>query len=89
MAIGAEPRDVVRMIVGGGVRLALLGVAIGIAGALALSRLVQAMLFDVTPSDPVSYAGTAALLLAIATLACYIPARRALRVDPLVALQSE
>jgi putative ABC transport system permease protein len=89
MAVGAEPRQVVRMIVGGGVRLALLGVVIGIGGALGLSRLVQSLLFEVTPSDPISYAATAALLLAIATLACYVPARRALRVDPLVALQAE
>jgi putative ABC transport system permease protein len=89
MAIGADPGQVVRMIVGGGVRLALLGVAIGVAGAFVLSRLLRTLLFEVTPSDPISYAATAALLLAIATLACYVPARRALRVDPLVALQSD
>jgi ABC-type antimicrobial peptide transport system permease subunit len=70
-------------------KLALIGVAIGIAGALVLARLVQTMLFEVAPSDPTSYAVTAILLLAIAAVACYVPARRAMRVDPLVAMQAE
>ena len=77
------------MIVGGGMKLALIGVAIGIAGALALARLVRTMLFEVAPSDPASYALTALVLLAVAALACYVPARRAMRVDPLVAMQGE
>jgi putative ABC transport system permease protein len=89
MAVGAEPGDIVRMIVGGGLRLALVGVVVGVTGALALSGLVSTLLFQVTPSDPVSYAATAGLLLLVAALACYIPARRAMRVDPLVALQAE
>ena len=77
------------MIVGGGMKLAALGVVVGIIGAVALAKLVQALLFDVAPSDPMSYALTAGLLLVVAALACYLPARRAMRVDPLVALQGE
>jgi putative ABC transport system permease protein len=89
MAMGAQRRDVLRMVVGGGMKLALIGAVIGVAGALALSNVVATMLFDVTPLDPVSYSATAAVLLAVATLACYVPARRAMRVDPIVALRAE
>jgi putative ABC transport system permease protein len=89
MAIGAEPGQVLRMVLGGGMKLALIGVAIGLAGAVALARLVETLLFDVPSLDPASYAATAALLLAVAMLACYLPARRAMRVDPLIALQAE
>jgi putative ABC transport system permease protein len=89
MAIGAEPGDVMRMVIGGGMRLALFGVVIGIAAALAAARLVATMLFGVTPFDPASYAVTAAVLLAVSVLACYVPARRAMGVDPLVALRQE
>ena len=89
MAIGAQRGDVLRMVVGGGMKLALVGVAIGIACALALARLVATMLFEVTPFDPASYSATALVLLAVAALACYVPARRATRVDPIVALRQE
>jgi putative ABC transport system permease protein len=89
MAIGAEPGHVLRMVVGGGMKLALIGVAIGLAGAIALSHLVATLLFEITPSDPVSYAGTALALLGIAALASYVPARRAMKVDPLLAMQTE
>jgi putative ABC transport system permease protein len=89
LAIGAQPSDVLRMVVGGGMKLAAIGVVIGIVAAVALSRLVEAMLFDVAPSDPMSYVATALLLMAIAALACYLPARRAMRVDPMVTLQAE
>jgi putative ABC transport system permease protein len=89
MAMGAAPGNIVRMVLGGGMKLALIGVVIGLTGAFALSRYVETLLYDVTPSDPMSYAGTAGILLAVAAVACYVPARRAMRVDPLVALQSE
>jgi putative ABC transport system permease protein len=89
MAIGAKPGDVLRMVIGGGMKLAAIGVVIGIGGALALAGLVASMLYGVTPFDPASYAATAAVLLAVAALACWIPARRAMRVDPLVALRQE
>ena len=89
MAIGAGRGDVMRMIVTGGMRVALIGVLVGIAGALALSRLLRTMLFGVTVVDPASYAATALMLLAVAAFACYIPARRAMRLDPLSALREQ
>lgn len=89
MAIGAQPGDVLRMVLGGGMKLATVGVALGIAAALGLASLVASMLFGVTPFDPASYAMTAAILMLVAALACYIPARRAMGVDPLVALRQE
>jgi putative ABC transport system permease protein len=87
MAIGAQPRDVLRLIVGGGMKLAVIGVVVGMVGAVAASTLVESMLFEVESSDPASYIATATLLLMIAGVACYIPARRAMRVDPMVTLQ--
>ncbi len=87
MAIGASPGDISTMILGGGMKLAAIGVVLGLAAALALSQLVESLLFNVKTSDPISYAATAGLLLVIAALACYIPARRAMRVDPMVTLQ--
>lgn len=87
MAIGAQPRDVLTLIVGGGMKLAIAGVVLGTIGAFAASSLVETMLFEVEPTDPVSYAATALLLLVIAAVACYIPARRAMQVDPMIALQ--
>ena len=89
MAIGAEPGHVLRMVIGGGMKLAVIGVVIGIAAALVLARYVSTLLFDVTPFDPTSYAVTAIVLLAVCVLACYVPARRAMSVDPLVALRAE
>jgi putative ABC transport system permease protein len=89
MAIGAAPGQVMRMVVGGGMKLALLGVAIGIAAALGLANLVASMLFGITPFDPASYALTAGVLLVVAALACYLPARRAMRVDPIIAMRHQ
>jgi putative ABC transport system permease protein len=89
MAIGAEPGDVLRLVIGGGMKLALVGVVIGIAVALGVARFVSTLLFDVTPFDPASYTVTALVLLAVSVLACYVPARRAMAVDPLVALRQE
>jgi putative ABC transport system permease protein len=89
LAIGAERRDVLTLVVGGGMKLAIAGVALGLAGAAALAQLITTMLFNVTPFDPATYAVTATLLLAIAAVACYVPARRAMNVDPLVAIRQE
>jgi putative ABC transport system permease protein len=89
MAIGAERRDVLRLVGGGGMKLAAVGAVIGVAGALALSNVIATMLFELTPLDLVSYAGTAMVLLTVAMVACYVLARRAMRVDPLVALRAE
>jgi putative ABC transport system permease protein len=89
MALGAGSRDVLRMILGQGLRTTLAGVAIGLAGSLALTHTMESLLFGVTATDPLTFAGVILLLLAAALLACYIPARRATRVDPMVALRSE
>ena len=89
MAIGAAPGSVMRMVVGGGMKLALLGVVLGIVAALGLANLVASMLFGVTPFDPVSYVATALVLLLVAALACFVPARRAMRVDPIIAMRQQ
>jgi putative ABC transport system permease protein len=89
MALGARRVDVIKLVLRNGMILALSGVAIGLAGAFALTRLMTTLLFGVTPTDAVTYAIVSASLLAVALLACYIPARRAARVDPLVALRYE
>jgi putative ABC transport system permease protein len=89
MAIGAQRGDVLRMVVGGGMKLATVGVVVGLLAALWVARYAASMLFGVTSLDPVSYSVTAAMLLGVSALACYIPARRATTVDPLVALRAE
>jgi putative ABC transport system permease protein len=89
VALGATPRDILRLVVGQGFVLAAGGAVLGSAAALGLSRFVSGMLFGVRATDPVTFAGVAALLVAVALLACYLPARRALRVDPVVALRYE
>ncbi len=89
MAIGAQRHDVLRLVVGNGMKFAMIGAGIGVACALALSRVAATMLFELTPFDPVSYSSTAAVLLAVAIVACYVPARRAMQVDPIVALRAE
>ncbi|HYP01821.1 MAG TPA: ABC transporter permease [Pyrinomonadaceae bacterium] len=89
MALGARLRDVVRMVVAQGMRMALVGIALGLLVALALTRLFASMLLGVGTTDPVTFVGVPVLLVAVALLACYVPARRAARVDPLVALRHE
>jgi predicted permease len=89
LAIGAQRRDVLRLVVRDGVKLAFYGIAIGIAAACGLTRLMSSLLFDVKPTDPPTFAAVAALLAIVALAACYIPARRATRVDPMVALRYE
>ncbi len=89
LALGAQGGDVLHMVLRQGTRLAVLGVVIGIAAALGLTRLMTNLLFGVTPHDPLTFVSVAVLLIAIALLACYIPARRATRVDPMVALRYE
>lgn len=88
-ALGAAPHDIVRSILGRGARLTMLGVGIGLAGAALSGRLIAGLLFGVKPTDPLTFAEAAVLLGAAALLACYIPAQRATKIDPLVALRSE
>ncbi len=89
VALGAATSDVLRLIVGQGLRPIFIGLAIGIAGALALTRTVESLLFGVTATDPLTFGGVTLLLVGTALLACYIPARRAAKVDPVVALRYE
>ena len=89
LALGAQGGDVLQMVLRQGAKLALLGVAIGIGAAFGLTRLMRNLLFGVTAYDPVTFAAVAALLILVALLACYIPARRAMLVDPIVALRYE
>jgi putative ABC transport system permease protein len=89
MALGARPPDVLALVVKHGMALALLGIAAGVVGALAMTRLISGMLFGIRPTDPLTFAGVAALLGTVAFLANYLPARRASKVDPMVALRYE
>ncbi len=89
VALGAQQNDVLRLIIGQGARMALIGVTIGIAAALGLTRLMSNQLFGVSAHDPLTFAAVAILLIIVAVAACYIPARRAMRVDPMVALRHD
>ncbi|HKY06567.1 MAG TPA: FtsX-like permease family protein, partial [Blastocatellia bacterium] len=89
MALGARPSDVFRLVIGEGLALAVAGIAIGIAASLALTQFMSSQLFGVTATDPATYLSVSGLLALIALAACYTPARRATRVDPMVALRHE
>jgi putative ABC transport system permease protein len=89
MALGAQRRDVLKMIIGQGMGLTLIGIGVGLIGALALTRLMSSLLFEVSAFDPLTFFGVSALLTFIALLACFIPARRAMKVDPMIALRYE
>jgi putative ABC transport system permease protein len=89
VALGARAADVLRLVVGRGVALTGIGVLIGILGGVAVTRVTATMLFDVSPTDPLSFVGVSVLLIGVAALASYVPARRATRVDPLEALRTE
>jgi ABC-type antimicrobial peptide transport system permease subunit len=89
LALGAQRRDVLNLVVGQGLALTVLGVMIGLAGAFVLTRLMTNLLYGVTATDPLTFVVVPALLVAVSLLACYLPARRATNVDPMVALRYE
>ena len=89
MALGADARDVLKLLVKQGMKPAIAGILIGFGGALALTRLMRSLLFEVNPTDPLTFTGIAVLLIIVALLACWIPARRATKVDPMIALRYE
>jgi putative ABC transport system permease protein len=89
IALGARPGRVMALVLSDGAKLTLLGVGIGLAGALLTTRLLESLLFGVSATDPVTFAGVTLLVLVVALAACYVPAKRAMRVDPLVALRCE
>jgi len=89
MALGGQPSDMLRLIVGQGLRLAAYGVGIGLVAAFALTHFLSSMLFGISATDPISYVAVVGLLLVVVVVACYVPARRAMRVDPMVALRYE
>ena len=89
LALGAEPRQVLAMVLGRSTRLAAFGALIGVAGSLTLTRWMASLLYGVTATDPITFISVVILLLGVALLACYFPARRAMHVDPMVALRYE
>ena len=89
IALGADGRDILRMVLGHGLLLAGTGIAIGLAAAFALTRLMATLLYHVSVTDPVTFIACPVLFAAVALLASYLPARRAMRVDPMIALRSE
>jgi putative ABC transport system permease protein len=89
MALGAQTTDIVKMVVGQGMRLAVIGIGIGLVASLAVARLMQSLLFNVTTTDPITFVSNATILVGVALLACYIPTRRATKVDPMIALRYE
>ena len=89
MAIGAERAQILRLVLRGGMAWALAGIAIGLLGAFALSRVLGTLLFEVGARDPITYSAVGVMLALVAMLACYIPAARATRIDPVIALRAE
>jgi putative ABC transport system permease protein len=89
MALGAERRDILRLVVRQGLLLTVAGVVIGLAGALAVTRLLTSLLFGITSTDPIAYTAVSLLLVLVAFIACWVPARRATRLDPMAALRYE
>jgi ABC-type antimicrobial peptide transport system permease subunit len=89
MALGAQATDVLKLVIGQGMKLAFLGVALGLVASVALTRTMKSLLFGVSATDPLTFAALALLLITVSLLACFIPARRAAKVDSVIALRSE
>jgi len=89
LALGAAPGDLLRLVVGQGLGLAAVGLVLGLAGAVAVTRFLGLLLFEVSPFDPMTFGGVSAVLAAVAILACYLPARRATKADPIAVLRRE
>ena len=89
IAVGASPRDILRLVLGQGIRMTLLGAGIGLVVSLAVTRALSSLLFGVSATDPLTFIAVPVVLAFVAALACYLPARRAMRVDPIIALRYE
>jgi putative ABC transport system permease protein len=89
LALGAERQNILRLVLQQGLRLAIVGAALGLVGAVIASHFMAQLLYGVRPTDPLTFAAVALLLIAVALLACYLPARRAIRIDPMIALRYE
>jgi putative ABC transport system permease protein len=89
MALGAQQANILKLVVGEGMLLAIIGTVIGVAGALAISGLLQKLVYEISPTDPVTIAAITATILCVSLLAAYVPARRAARIDPMTALRNE
>ena len=89
MALGAQRRDVLKLVIGQGMLLTVIGITVGVLGALGFTQLLRNQFFDVSPTDPFTFAAVSILLGGVALLACYVPARRATKADPMMALRYE